>query len=151
MRALLLLALAIVAHAEVDRGELASLLLQPPGAALRFGVVNQESDPRVFWPIVAASKTTVLVCFVTEVCPVCAQQKPFLDQLAHTRPDVLVLQVDANRAPDIALRHGITTVPHLVVYQRGVVLGRSNTGKTDVAINEWLNQLGAQPPKAPSP
>lgn len=154
MKILTLMALCVMLAAQderqtedvVDASDLTSILAKKPQAALRFCDVNLCSDPRIFWPITTASPSPVLVCFTTAVCPVCVQQKPFLERFAKLRTDVLVLVVDANAAPDIALRYGVRTVPHLVAIRNGVVMGRSTVGRTDAGLDAWFTNLGMAAP-----
>lgn len=84
--------------------------------------ITQEDFDRT----VLASEAPVLVDFYADWCAPCKMVAPLLDEIAHQKIGrMLVVKVDTDHAPDVALRYGIRSIPTLVVFKDGQEIERS--------------------------
>jgi thioredoxin-like negative regulator of GroEL len=108
----------------------------------RSGTVITSSDPRIVWGLVVGRPDVLLVLRST-TCPVCASQRAHLDQFAAAHPEVTVVEANVDEAPDLAWRHRVDTVPHLVWYRQARKALESGTAKTVVSLEAWMRELPA--------
>jgi thioredoxin len=84
--------------------------------------VSEEDFDRT----VLASAAPVLVDFYADWCAPCKMVAPLLDEIAHQKVGhMLVVKVDTDRAPDVAMRYGIRSIPTLIVFKDGQEVERS--------------------------
>ena len=75
--------------------------------------------------VVAAAEVPVLVDFYADWCAPCKMMAPLLDDLARERMgEVLVMKLDTDRNPAMAVRFGIRGIPTLIVFRDGRELAR---------------------------
>jgi len=75
---------------------------------------------------VLQSDAPVLVDFYADWCAPCKMVAPLVDEIAHEHiGKMLVVKVDTDRAPDIAMKYGIRSIPTLIVFQEGDEVERS--------------------------
>jgi thioredoxin 2 len=75
---------------------------------------------------VLGAEAPVLVDFYADWCAPCRMVAPFVDELASAHVGrLLVAKVDTDRAPDVALRYGIRSIPTLIVFSAGEEVERS--------------------------
>lgn len=68
----------------------------------------------------------VLVDFYADWCAPCKMVAPLMDELAHTHVGkLLVVKIDTDRAPEIAERYGIRSIPTLILFDSGEEAERS--------------------------
>ncbi len=68
----------------------------------------------------------VLVDFYADWCAPCKMVAPLMDELAHTHVGrLLVVKVDTDRAPEVAERYGIRSIPTLILFDGGEETERS--------------------------
>lgn len=68
----------------------------------------------------------VLVDFYADWCAPCKMVAPLVDELAHEYLGrILVVKVDTDRAPDVAKRYEIRSIPTLVMFNGGEEIERS--------------------------
>ncbi|HEY2942028.1 MAG TPA: thioredoxin [Vicinamibacteria bacterium] len=74
---------------------------------------------------VLAAEGTVLVDFWAAWCPPCRKLSPLVDELAQEYAGRLkVGKLDVDDSPDVASRYGITSIPSLLVFRDGQVVGQ---------------------------
>jgi thioredoxin 2 len=84
--------------------------------------VAQEDFQRT----VLGATTPVLVDFYADWCAPCKMVAPLMDEIALQRMGrMLVVKVDTDRAPDIAMRYEIRSIPTLILFQNGEERERS--------------------------
>ena len=84
--------------------------------------VTQEDFDRT----VLGSGAPVLVDFYADWCAPCKMVAPFIDQIAGENVGtLLVVKLDTDRAPEIAGRYGIRSIPTLILYRDGEEVDRS--------------------------
>jgi thioredoxin len=75
---------------------------------------------------VLGSTAPVLVDFYADWCGPCRMVAPFVDEIAQNNVGrMLVAKVDTDRAPEVATRYGIRSIPTLIVFQAGAEVERS--------------------------
>jgi len=68
----------------------------------------------------------VMVDFYADWCGPCKMVAPLMDEIAHHHTGkVLVVKVDTDRAPEVAARYGIRSIPTVILFEAGAETGRS--------------------------
>ena len=84
---------------------------------------------------------TVLVDFYTENCPPCRMLTPVLDELALENSDKLkIAKVDAAANAELAARFRVTTIPTLLLFKNGQVVGQMLGLKSKKDLLAWVTQ-----------
>jgi len=84
--------------------------------------VNQEDFDRT----VLGSAAPVLVDFYADWCAPCKMVAPLMDEIAHQQiGKMLVVKVDTDRAPDVAMKYEIRSIPTLIAFRDGAEIERS--------------------------
>jgi thioredoxin 2 len=79
-----------------------------------------------FSKTVEGSEAPVLVDFYADWCGPCRMVAPFVDEIAQANVGkLLVAKVDTDRAPNVAMRFGIRSIPTLIVFKDGKEVERS--------------------------
>ena len=68
---------------------------------------------------VLAADRPVLVDFTADWCGPCRMVTPVLQQIAEERPDLKVLQVDADTNPELTLRYRVMGLPTMALFRDG--------------------------------
>ena len=75
---------------------------------------------------VLKASVPVLVDFYADWCGPCKMVAPLVDELAHKHMGkVLVTKVDTDRAPEVAAKYDIRSIPTLIIFRDGVEVERS--------------------------
>jgi thioredoxin 2 len=75
---------------------------------------------------VLGAKVPVLVDFYADWCAPCRMVAPLVDEIAYRKIGrMLVAKVDTDRAPDVAMRYGIRSIPTLILFDGGSEVERS--------------------------
>ncbi|MBC8737372.1 thioredoxin [Paraburkholderia sp. UCT31] len=65
------------------------------------------------------STVPTLVDFWADWCGPCRTMAPALDEVANKRPDVKVVKVSIDEAPEAAAKYGVRGIPTLMLFQAG--------------------------------
>jgi thioredoxin 1 len=88
------------------------------GKAMAAGVTDLTDD--TFESTIANSKTPVLVDFWAEWCGPCRRVGPIVEELAGDYGDrLLVAKVDVDQNQGVASKHGIQSIPTLMIFKDG--------------------------------
>ena len=75
---------------------------------------------------VLKASVPVLVDFYADWCGPCKMVAPLVDELAHQHMGkILVAKVDTDRAPEVAAKYDIRSIPTLIIFRDGVEVERS--------------------------
>ena len=84
--------------------------------------VNQGDFERT----VLESGVPVLVDFYADWCAPCKMVAPLIDEIAHRQTGkMLVVKVDTDHAPDVAIQYEIRSIPTLIIFDGGEEVERS--------------------------
>jgi thioredoxin len=84
--------------------------------------VTQEDFDRT----VLDAKAPVLVDFYADWCAPCKMVAPLIDEIAHTKVGrMLVVKVDTDHAPEVAMKYEIRSIPTLILFENGNEVERS--------------------------
>ena len=84
--------------------------------------VSQEDFERT----VLEADVPVLVDFYADWCAPCKMVAPLLDEIAYQQiGKMLVVKVDTDHAPDVAMKYEIRSIPTLIIFQNGEETERS--------------------------
>jgi len=89
---------------------------------------------------VLAAEGAVLVDFWADWCPPCRMLSPLVDELAEEFAGrVKVGKLDVDGSPDVASRYGITSIPSLLVFRAGQVVGQRVGACAREELRGWLD------------
>lgn len=75
---------------------------------------------------VLESDAPVLVDFYADWCAPCKMVAPLVDEIAHQHTGkMLVVKVDTDQAPEVAMKYEIRSIPTLIVFRNGEEVERS--------------------------
>ena len=101
--------------------------------------VSQDDFDRT----VLQSKVPVLVDFYADCCAPCKMVAPFVDEMAHEHlGKMLVVKVDTDAAPDVALKYEIRSIPTLIMFKDGGEVERSRGFEPD-RVREFVQRATA--------
>lgn len=67
--------------------------------------------------------TPVLVDFYADWCAPCKMMQPILKQLkSEMGDDILIIKIDTEKNPDVAIRYQVRGIPNLILFKNGRVL-----------------------------
>jgi thioredoxin 2 len=83
----------------------------------------------------------VVVDFWADWCGPCKMMAPVFARVAgELEPDIRFLKLDTEAAPEIAARYGVRSIPMLILFRNGAILGQ-RTGAIDAGtLRAWLRQ-----------
>lgn len=85
--------------------------------------------------------TPVLVDFTAEWCGPCKMMKPVLQELHEKMGDDLrIIKVDIDQSPSASAAYNITSVPTLMLFQRGNILWRQSGVVPAVSLQKIITQ-----------
>jgi thioredoxin 2 len=100
--------------------------------------------------VVAESTVPVLVDFYADWCGPCKVMAPVLDAIAAARSGrVLLMKLDTDRNPTMAVRYGIRGIPTLIVFAGGQEYGREVGAVPRQRVDALLDAAlsGTPPPR----
>ncbi len=87
-----------------------------------------------FDELVLRSEKKVLLDFWATWCGPCKMIAPYVEEVAEENPHILVGKIDVDEERDLAIQFGITSIPTLVVMDKGekVAQGLGFRPKADI-------------------
>ena len=87
-------------------------------AVLELNVENFENE-------VLKSDKTVLVDFWASWCGPCRMLTPVIHEIAEEHPELKVCKVNVDEREELAMRYGIMSIPTLIVFRGGELMGQN--------------------------
>ncbi len=87
---------------------------------------------------IKSSEKTVLIDFFATWCGPCRMVAPAIEEIAAENPEYLVVKIDVDEEPDLAMQYGISTIPTLIVMKKGQVITQSIGVKPKAQILDML-------------
>ena len=78
-----------------------------------------------FEALVLRSEKPVLLDFWATWCGPCRMIAPTLDEIAEENPQLVVGKVNVDEEPELARQFGITSIPTLIAFNGGTVIGQT--------------------------
>ncbi len=82
---------------------------------------------------------TVLVDFWATWCGPCKMIAPIVEEVASQYPEYAVCKIDVDKAPALARKYGIDSIPTLLVFKNGTVVNKAVGVRPKEKILELLN------------
>lgn len=86
-------------------------------------------------------KEYALVDFYAKWCGPCKMMSPILDSIASNRDGIEVMKIDVDENEGLARFLGIMSIPTLILYHKGQMLGKTTGFMPEVQLNEWIENL----------
>ena len=81
----------------------------------------------------------VVVDFWAEWCGPCKKIMPVLGEIAEERSELAITKVNVDDNPDIAMKYSVMSIPTLIVFDKGEVVGRITGAKSKGAMLEEID------------
>lgn len=83
----------------------------------------------------------VALKFSAHWCETCRANAPAVEAVFAQRPDITLQTVDIDRDPLLAFQHNVRTIPAILLFKDGVVVGRVDGAITPDTFLEQLDML----------
>jgi thioredoxin 1 len=87
---------------------------------------------------VLQDKGPVLVDFYADWCGPCRRLAPVLEEFAKESPHVKIVKVNVDENRDLAVRYQIASIPCLMVFRNGQLVGRRSGLANKTELQEFL-------------
>ncbi|KAL2857379.1 thioredoxin-like protein [Aspergillus pseudoustus] len=112
-----------------------------PAASMSHGKVTQVDNPVIFKALVSSGP--VVVDFFATWCGPCKAVAPVVGKLSETYPNVRFIQVDVDKARQIAQEHQVRAMPTFVLYKDGKPLDKRVVGGNMKELEEGIKSIAA--------
>ena len=98
-------------------------------------------DKKTFEPEVLQAEGKVLVDFWAPWCTYCRRIAPAFDKIASQQEDKLIFaKLDIDDAAEIAEEYGVDTIPTLIIFKNGEVLGSIVAPDSKAKIEAFIEE-----------
>ncbi len=82
-------------------------------------IINSTSE----YDAILKDNTSVFVDFYADWCGPCKMVGPLVEELSNEMKDVKFVKVNVDSLPDVAQRYGIMSIPTLLAFKNGELVG----------------------------
>lgn len=100
-----------------------------------------ELSEHEFNQAVQSESKTVLIDFYSPSCTPCAQIMPVLDDLNKKHLQIDIYKIDVNKSNGLSAQYNIMTLPTLLFFKNGKVIGEAAGSVTLPEIEKKLNAI----------
>ena len=101
-------------------------------------IINIKDDQ--FEEQVLKSKQAVLCDFWAEWCGPCKQISPILEELANDLDKkIQIAKINIDQNPEIPSKYGIMSIPTLLLFHKGEVIGTQVGLQQIDTLKDWIN------------
>jgi thioredoxin len=114
-------------------------LVQPddlPGSSIPHLTTND------FLSKVGGAELPVLVQFDAQWCPFCKKLQPALDRMRGQKEGALeIYKVDIDHEPDLQRSYEVASLPTLIMFYGGRIVGRSDGSLSEAELQDWVKAV----------
>ena len=81
----------------------------------------------------------VMVDFFADWCGPCRMVAPTIEALSAERSDAVVVKVNVDNSPELAVRFGVSSIPTILVFRDGKLLSRAVGVRSKDELSEMLD------------
>ena len=81
----------------------------------------------------------VMVDFFADWCGPCRMVAPTIEALSVERSDAVVVKVNVDNSPELAVRFGVSSIPTILVFRDGKLLSRAVGVRSKDELSEMLD------------
>jgi thioredoxin 1 len=109
----------------------------PKGTNMANGITDLSTA--TFDEVVNSADRPLVVDFWAEWCGPCKKIAPILSEIASERDGLAISKLNVDDNPDIAMRFSVMSIPTLLVFDGGEVVGRITGAKSKGALLEEID------------
>lgn len=110
-------------------------------SSVRLGQIFNIQDAQDFENKVVKSKDPVVVDFYADWCGPCRLLAPKLETKIGSESNVHLAKINVDNLDELAAKHQVTTIPHVVGYKNGKIVDKFIGNKDKDIIDEFVAKL----------
>jgi len=83
----------------------------------------------------------VLVDFYATWCGPCKMMHPVLEEVSNERSNVKIMQIDVDKAEEVAKEYGVMSIPTLILFKNGIEVAKKIGFIPKVQLIDWINEF----------
>jgi thioredoxin 1 len=104
--------------------------------------MNQATNKTETFSAIINGEKPVLVDFTAEWCGPCKMMKPVLEELRQKMGDAIrIIKVDIDQSPQASAFYNVSSVPTLILFQKGNILWRQSGVVPAAPLQKIINQF----------
>lgn len=113
-----------------------------PASAWSPGLTIPHLTTADFLRTVGNAEVPVVVQFDARWCPYCKALQPHIDKLREEKGEKLAIyKVNADDEPDLMNSYEVRTLPTMIVFYEGRIVGRSDGGMDEKELFDWIEAV----------